>query len=208
MKVAMTGTSGSGKTTLVKYVEKEYGLKHISGSSGDIQTIEDKNRLCGLFGILPGCGHLDVIKNSAKSFGYGMLNQELNRVRRAEIIEQNDDFVTDRSPIDNLTYLISQVGFHNEFNDRDAAKFAAKCLQTWNLLTHVIYIKAVQPNGVENNGSRIANKWYQLASDAQFDYWVNNYFAIYQNITGPKLLIIDYWDLDKRKKAIREFLNT
>lgn len=210
MKVAMTGASGTGKTTLVKFVAKELGLKHISGSAGDIKTKEDKDFLKRVFGHEPHQGHYDVIRRSANDFNFGYALQNINQSRREEIIYMNNHFITDRSPVDNLTYFIAQIGFHPELTDIKIKVFAEKCLRAWNQLTHVVHIKPAIPSDklVENNGSRIANKWYQQASDAQFEYWLKNYFIPNAASSGPKVMQIDYWDLESRQKNVIKFLNS
>lgn len=204
MKIACTGTSGSGKTTLVKFIAKEKGLTHISGSAGDIKTPEDKDILFKEFNHAPHSGHLDVIKRSAIDVNFGVMVQHMNQERRAELIRNNDNFITDRSPLDNLTYFINQVGFHKEVTDGDVGQFALECLYAWNELTHVIFIKPVQPRYVEDNGSRINNLWYQKAINAQFEFWLFNYFHI--PVFGPKLLVIDVWDWEIRKRRVLDFL--
>lgn len=204
LKISFTGTSGSGKTTLVEYISKELGLKHISGSAGDLKTEGDKLMLDEFFDYAGG-GHAGVIKYSALNGAYAVTNQKLLQMRRREMILSNDNFITDRSPADNLTFFVNQVAYHPECTDEITQGFAEDCLAAWNELTHVIFVKAVQPAEVERNGSRIANKWYQKAIDAQFDYWIGNYF-IPNSIDGPEILVIDYWDLETRKKAVTKFL--
>lgn len=208
MKVAFTGASGSGKTTLVKYVAEYYRIPHISGSAGDIKTLEDKRILKEVFDHDVNQGHSRVIIDSALNPQFGVLNQEINQKRRQEIIENNFTFVTDRSPVDNLTYMIAQCGFHKIVDDYYIKRFADKCLTAWNQLSHVIYVKSIQGNKVEVNGSRVSNKWYQLSSDAQFEYWLKNYFMANQAKSGPKVLIIDYWDLSARQRNLVKFLNS
>lgn len=205
MKVAFTGSSGSGKTTLVTFVAEKLGLKHISGSAGDVKKEGDKMIIDEIHQY-PGGGHVGVIRYSAMNPEYGLMNQKLLQMRRRELIMENKDFVTDRSPIDNLTYMVNQVGYHPMVTDQIIAEFAKDCLSAWEELTHVIYVKAVQPKEVEFNGSRVANSWYQKAVDAQFEYWLHNYF-MKNSVAGPELLVIDYWDLEQRKEAVLKFLN-
>lgn len=204
MKIAFTGSSGSGKTTLVTFVAEQLNLKHISGSAGDVKKEVDKMLIDDMMRY-PGGGHVGVIRYSALNPEYGVMNQKLLQMRRRELIVENDDFVTDRSPIDNLTYFINQCGYHPMVTNELVEEFAKDCIKAWEQLTHVIYVKAVQPGAVEVNGSRVGNNWYQKAVDAQFNYWLNEYFI--KNATfGPDILVIDYWDLDKRKEAVLEFL--
>lgn len=203
-KIAFTGSSGSGKTTLVNYVvENNPDIKHLSSSAGDLLTSLDKICIKCITGY-QGDGHKDTIVECAKDYKYGMLVQNLIRIRRDAIISNFRDFVTDRSPVDNLTYFINQVGFHPEVNDEIITSFYKECHYTLSKLTHLVYIKAVQPHQVENNGSRIHNWYYQKAIDAQFDYWLKYLMGNGEGM--PKVLVIDYWDLDKRKEAIDNFL--
>lgn len=204
LKVAFSGSSGSGKTTLVHIVQETLGLTHISGSAGDIKQEGDKMMLDEVMGY-PGGGHSGVIRFSALNPEYGIMNQKLLQVRRAQMISSNTNFVTDRSPADNLTYFVNQVGFHPMVTDEMTEEFAKDCLKAWEELTHVVFIKAVQPAEVERNGSRIANRFYQKSIDAQFEYWIRNFF-IKKAIDGPKVLIISFWDLEQRGKLVKEFL--
>lgn len=206
MKIAFSGSSGSGKTTLVEYVKDKFGITHISGSAGDVKKEGDKLIIDEVFKY-PGGGHVGVIRFSALNPEYGLMNQKLLQMRRAEIIRDNDNFVTDRSPADNLTYFINQVAYHPMVTDAMTEEFMQDCLKAWEGLTHVIYVKAVQPAEVERNGSRVANRFYQKAIDAQFEYWINNYFQ--KNcLDGPEFLLIDFWDLEARKQKVFEFIST
>lgn len=205
-KVAFSGSSGSGKTTLVTYAAYECGLTHISGSAGDVKKEGDKMIIDDMLHY-PGGGHVGVIRFSALNPEYGLMNQKILQMRRRELIMENNNFITDRSPIDNLTYMVNQVGYHPMVTDDMIEAFAKDCLQAWDELTHVVYVKAVQPKEVEVNGSRVANAWYQKAIDAQFEYWLNNYF-LKHSIAGPKVMVIDFWDLDLRKMKVLEFLNS
>jgi len=203
-KIAFSGSSGSGKTTLVQWVAEQFNIPHISGSAGDVKQEGDKMLLDEMFQY-PGGGHVGVIKYSALNPEYGLTNQKLLQMRRSEIIFTNDNFVTDRSPADNLTYMVNQTAYHPMVTDAITEDFAKDCLKAWEELTHVIYVKSVQPAEVEKNGSRVSNKWYQKSVDAQFEYWIKNYF-MKNTLDGPKVLIIDFWDLELRKDTLKAFL--
>lgn len=204
MKVAFTGSSGAGKTTLVTFVKDTLGLTHLSGSAGDLKTEGDKNIIDEVYGY-PGGGHVGVIKYSALNPEYGLMNQKFLQLRRKELIMNNDNFVTDRSPIDNMTYFVNQMGYHPMITDQIVEEFFKECVEAFDELTHVIYVKAVQPGEVERNGSRVANKYYQKAIDAQFAYWLGELQRNSQ--AGPEVLVLDFWDLEKRKQVVTEFLS-
>lgn len=201
----MSGSSGSGKTTLVTYIASLMGLTHISGSAGDVKKEGDKYLIDDVYGY-PGGGHVGVIRFSALNPEYGIMNQKLLQMRRSELIHNNENFITDRSPADNLTYMVNQVGYHPMVSDAMVKEFAEDCLKAWEELTHVVYVKAVQPASVEVNGSRVANRWYQQSVDAMFENWIRNYFVA-QSMEGPKVLIINFWDLETRKNLVTDFIN-
>jgi len=203
LKIAFSGTSGSGKTTLVEWLSKEYSIPHISGSAGDLKKEGDKMMLDDVMHY-PGGGHVGVIRYSAINPEYGIMNQQLLQIRRAEVIRDNPHFVTDRSPADNMTYFVNQVGYHPMVTDALCQEFFNQCLNAWEQLDFVVYVKAVQPNEVERNFSRVANRFYQKAIDAQFEYWIKE---LNKNcVSGPELIVIDYWDLDKRKENLAKIL--
>lgn len=210
-RVAFSGSSGSGKTTLVTFIKDQLGIPHLSGSAGDLKTEDDKLILHEEHGY-PGGGHSAVIKYSALNSEYGILNQKMLQERRHQLItgkhpmhKHEGSFVTDRSPVDNLVYYLLQVGYHPSVTDEMTEEHMQKCLDAWNELTHVIYVKAVQPKEVERNHRRVDNKYFQKSVDAVFEYWINTYF-MKESIDGPEVMIIDYWDLELRKERVLEFL--
>lgn len=208
MKIAFTGTSGSGKTTLAKYTAERFDHKFISGSSGSLKTEEDIKFLNDIWDIQRN-GHADVVRDSALHPIWGWNNQTVILKRRIELIQDNYDFVTDRSTLDNLVYCINQCGYHRECTDVLVKGFSEYCLRAMSKLTHLVYIKAVQPKYVEDNGSRIPNWWYQKSIDAQFNYWLMNFFIpqLEKMQKELKILVIDFWDWEQRKAAMNRFLS-
>lgn len=205
MKIALSGSSGSGKTTLTKFISERLGMPHLSGSAGDLYTKQDRDFLRDTYQYDTGKGHGDVIKASAVDPGFGIANQRIILQRRIQLIGDNPKFVTDRSPADNIVYFLNQVGFHKEVTDRDCGVFLDLVQKAWGLLDYVIYIKAVQPREVEDNGSRVSNWFYQQSIDAQFEFWIN-YLMKKNRRNKPDVLTIDYWNLDRRKEEVLDFL--
>lgn len=200
-KVAFSGTSGAGKTTLVHYVNDQLGLNWINGSAGQMKKEWQKMKLIEEYGY-PGGGHAAVIKYSAINPEYGLENQQMLQAARANAISKNNNFVTDRSPVDNISYFCLQAAFMHE--EKVADEFYEKCLEAFSELTHVIYVKAVQPQEIERNGSRIDNRYFQRSVDAVFQYWLNR--MTNEVMDGPEVLTIDFWDLEKRQQAVKDFL--
>ncbi len=202
-KIAFTGSSGSGKTTLVEFLSKQFSIPHISGSAGDVLNNLDQEMLKQAFSYYGNAGHGNVIANSITNPGFGIINQLLLQIRRQEIIQTHDNFITDRSPIDNMTYFINQCGATGAMTNDLAELFLKNCVIAAQQLTHIIYIKAVQPIPVENNGSRIAINFYQKAIDAQFEMWLKEIVSRFDpSKPRPVVWKIDWWDLEERKNFL------
>jgi hypothetical protein len=201
-KVAFSGTSGAGKTTLVWWVNEVLKLNWINGSAGQMKKEWEKLKLVEEYGY-PGGGHAAVIKYSTINPEYGLENQQMLQAARAHAIRNNSGFVTDRSPVDNISYFCLQAAFMHE--EHIAEEFYDKCLEAFQELTHVIYVKAVQPKEIERNGSRIDNRFFQRSVDAVFEHWLN----VMSNdaLDGPEILVLDFWDLEERKQVVKKFLN-
>ncbi len=204
IKVAFTGSSGSGKTTLVKYVNAEYPLPWLNGSSGELLDEIDQATLKQRFGFEGGKGHAHVIKASHANPEFGYVHQNMVLNARGKLIESDQDFVTDRSPLDNWVYFLLQAGVYQNFNV--SHDFMGKAIFYFSKLTHVIYVPAMLVE-VEDNNSRIANYYYQRAVDAIFNtYW--QAFSHHAKVANPKiklLKIVDH-DLKTRKEKVMDFL--
>ena len=205
-KIAFTGSSGSGKTTLVKVVAEHLGIQHISGSAWDLKNAQDQSTLRDIHKF-PGGGHPGVIAYSALNPEYGVYNQTLLLERRLELSQLDENFVTDRSPLDNLVYFLNQCAYHPMVTDSYVEAFMSKALKAYKNFSHIIYVKAVQPIDfpVENNHSRVANRYYQKSIDALFEYWLNEFFI--KNAPHVPVLTIDQWDLTYRKNIVRNWLD-
>lgn len=203
MKIALAGPSGTGKTTLANFIAETLDIPFIKGSAGLILTDEDKTFLKGLSGYSQN-GHKEVIALSADpKFGY--MFETLVLQRRFELIRGNTSFITDRSPIDNLTYFLLQASWG--CSEPEVEKVIALNQESFRSLTHIIYIPLNNPHGIEDNNSRIANIYFQWMVDSLFKAVIPKYF------TGPipphrrpKILELNTWDLNQRKQIVSSFL--
>lgn len=205
-KIAFSGTSGSGKTTMVKFVENQFNLNHISGSSGDLKTEADRKHLLEKYGFAGSGGHADVIKASHANAAFGYELQEMIRVRRDELITNTDDFVTDRSPLDNFVFFLGQSALYQ--NNEVVNQFMDSCIETMAKLTHAIYVPALLDD-IEDNGSRIPVYHYQKAVDAVFArYW--QVFVHHAKVKNPSLHVykVKQNDLAQRKAEIMDFISS
>jgi hypothetical protein len=119
VRIAISGPSGYGKTTLAKKLSDLLDIPFITTSA---QLLWESTG-----GHYPVHSHQDVIQMSVENPKVGIRFQHDLLELRAEMLKDSPSFVTDRSPIDNLTYFLLQnapFGTQSEFND-----YRAKCLQ-------------------------------------------------------------------------------
>lgn len=200
-KIAFSGPSGLGKTTLCKDVSKGLEIPHLSTSAGDILSGQAKESLEIDFGY-KGSGHRDVINLSSREPGFGWAFQKAILSARASQILNAEKFVIDRCPIDNVAYLLSQVG-HN-LSEREIQTFIGSAQKVYSRLSHVILIKySTDIPAIEDNQSRIANRYFQQYISDVFMGVYTRYFA---HILGPRVIILDFWNLGTRKSTVQSFL--
>lgn len=199
MKIAMFGPSGGGKTTLTKIIPTLVPVEYIPGSVyTHLLDFEQKERLKNKYGYI-GTGHRAVINLSSINPEFGGDFQLYAAMQRRKLIEENDDFVTDRSPIDNLTYFHLQCS-HNQ-TEEATTDFIRYCQEVFKGLTHAVYVKTTNPNGIEDNDSRVANIHYQRMVDSVFEFLFKTYFLP----LGVPCLVIDSWDLNGRIDSLKDF---
>lgn len=212
IKIQLTGCSGVGKTTLAKYIASEYDIPFISGSYSDLvpQTKDEK--------------HADMITKDPKLI-YEQDHQVLNL--RHKQLRNTFDFVTDRSYIDSIAYLINKLSIHLRSCDIEAFITTCEALLEREC-THLIFIpfttKFLDEWEIEDNKKRVLNSYYQFQI-SQLIYGILDIFYFKENnvktwVVGEKagtitlpmskkkieVLILDELDFTKRKKIVKNFL--
>lgn len=202
-KIAFAGPSGLGKTTLANLIAGQLNIPHPSTSAGDLFTHQDKAFLLDNFGY-EGAGHKAVINLSAKSPDFGLEFQKLILTRRHSQITLYDEVVLDRCPIDNVVYLLTQVG-HN-FDEATIHELIAIAQEAYTSLSHVIMIKYSKdiPH-IEDNNSRVPNRYFQQYISDVFGGVYTRYFA---HLMGPQVMTIDFWDLAQRIDTVKGFVSS
>lgn len=202
-RICFTGPSGSGKSTLARYVNKETHIDYFEGSGySKLLSLEQRAYLSERFGYTGG-GHAEVIKLSNLDSEFGTVFQEFILGRRIAFILRNErGLVTDRSPVDNVVYCLLQTAHYT--HDVFMESFIEKAKEAYLKLTHLIFIPCTNPS-IEDNKSRVDKLHYQKLVSSVFEFVLKEYFLPLKG--GPKVLVLDYWDLEKRKKAVMEFIN-
>lgn len=212
IKIQLTGCSGVGKTTLAKYIASEYDIPFISGSYSDLvpQTKDEK--------------HADMITKDPKLI-YEQDHQVLNL--RHKQLRNTFDFVTDRSYIDSIAYLINKISIHLRSCDIEAFITTCEALLEREC-THLIFVpfttKFLDEWEIEDNKKRVLNSYYQFQisqlifgildifnfKESNVKIWVVGEKA--GTITLPmskkkiEVLILDELDFTKRTKIVKNFL--
>lgn len=212
IKIQLTGCSGVGKTTLAKYIASEYDIPFISGSYSDLvpQTKDEK--------------HADMITKDPKLI-YEQDHQVLNL--RHKQLRNTFDFVTDRSYIDSIAYLINKLSIHLRGCDIEAFITTCEALLEREC-THLIFVpfttKFLDEWEIEDNKKRVLNSYYQFQI-SQLIFGILDIFNFKESniktwvvgeksgtITLPmskkkiKVLILDELDFTKRTKIVKNFL--
>lgn len=204
MRILICGPSGVGKTTLAKCISVEYKLEFVSTSS---------KALWKTYGIVD---HEAIIKmginNPMRAYKFQM---DLLDIR--EKLMERDNFVTDRSPVDNLVYYLMQVApfvdekltveyidrcnslltFLDEDGDGDARGPEA-------MSTYLIPIEYQAEMDVERDGFRIPNKIFQQCTQLYFNYCLSNWFG---NLMMSNYIYLRDTNFNERWERVKKVLD-
>ena len=190
MKIFISGVSGVGKTTMAKQISKDYKIPFIEGSS---KVLWDKYNIKS---------HIELIKKTylEPQFGLDFQNELLDY--RKNLIEKNDSFVSDRSPLDNLTYFLLQVS--DKLGSNETLKYIEKCNEAYPNKYIQVYLGFNYNMGkefFENDGFRINNIYYQFMVDAVFRQIITGNWL---GINMDDFIRISTWDFRVKYELIKD----
>ena len=200
MKIMFSGPSGVGKTTLSNFVAEQYNIPFITTST---KPLWDKYEITS---------HRELISRTIMDPQWGIDFQYEALFMRAKVIKENENFVTDRSPIDNIVYFLMQV---TPFvSDSDTREYISSALATIApYLEDDLLIFDVEFNNrtvLEDDGKRIAGFMYQEQVQNVFRY--THEFILDKDPTFWKRSY-DYmrgiweWPLEERKDFVIDQIN-
>lgn len=142
MRIALTGSSGTGKTTLAKYIAEKYKL--------EVNPIGAR-QVAAMMGF---SNPYDVDKAGKRSeFQQRLVREKINWE------QSHEEFVTDRTTIDNLSYSIL-----HDIHSIDEELFMLQ-LESVQRYTHMIYCPARVFCKVDSDPNRVSNLTYQRIFD-------------------------------------------
>lgn len=185
-KIFISGTSGAGKTTLAKYISARYRIPFISSSAKE---------LWGDYGVN---SHKELIELTQRDPAVGLKFQYDLLDYRAKVLEGESEFVTDRGPLDNLVYFMTQCSYR--IASEETENYIRACKEAYPSEYTQIYLTA-NPLELELDGYRIDNKYYQMTMDALFMFYEEAGWLSTEHKPTNHKIIVD-WDWEKRVKEV------
>ena len=189
-KIFLSGVSGIGKTTLCNLISKNTGLPFLEGSS---------KVLWRDFNI---SSHKEIIDKSLSDPAFGLEFQYALLDYREKMIKENDSFITDRTPLDNIVYTIIQLG--PSISSDETLKYIQRAKEVYKSVEEEYQHIHLGLNNdmlgemlIENDGMRIPNFYYQLMVESVFRTCLDSNWLDIRNISK-----IYSWDMDRRENLV------
>ncbi len=188
-RIFITGPSGMGKTTLATHIEQNHGIPFISTSAKDIWPRYG-------FTSHQDCHRVSALKPEiGLDYQLDILNQRI----AALLVEE--EFVCDRSPLDNFVYFMLELSPYVSIQETEA--FIEKCREAMKLGTALITIP-YDSNIRLDDGMRITNTYYH-----QMVSCVHHWAILGKDINICKLdkkLNLNHWDWGTRTNIVDEWV--
>jgi hypothetical protein len=192
LKIAIAGPSGVGKTTLAHWIANEYGIPFITTST---KPLWEKYNIQS---------HKELVSRTILNPSWGYQFQLELLEMRQNIIDTNNNFVTDRSPMDNLVYFLMQnTPYMSEGETEEYVKLCADALGKLDCLIQIPFTELIN---LEDDGKRIPNKYYQMTTNITF-VMAAGLLDPYLKPDGPlRVTSLQMWDWDERVEKIKNFI--
>lgn len=167
MKIGLFGASGTGKTTMAKHIEQITGKKipYVSCAASD---------LFPKYGFKTHRDVLNADQSTALAFQMDLLQF------RKDKLKGHDSFITDRTPMDNATYFLTQSA--PNLSNAVVKEYMSLCeesLNDYDLLVHM----PVNTFKWEDEGKRVESEDYHWAWDLVAQGLLKR-FAEYTSVLG------------------------
>lgn len=190
LRICMAGPSGTGKSTLSEYISKTYNIPFITTST---KPLWDKHKITS---------HADLIRKTLVEPAWGVDFQYEVLKYRNEVLDGHEEFVTDRSPLDNLAYFLMQNT--SGCTEKETEDYIKSCKQALSRFTGFIALPFTKEIQLENDGKRVANKYYQIYSNEIFHLAGAMLKDELGKIAGDTITV---WNWNDRVLATNKLLN-
>lgn len=192
-RIFIAGPSGTGKSTLADWISKTYRIPFITTSS---KPLWDKYQVKS---------HLELMSKCAKDPSMGLDFQfELLEFRRKVLVDV-EEFVTDRSPVDNLVYFLMQNSHNTTTELTDT--YIELCKEAMGIGNKFIFIPFNDKTQLSDDGMRIVNIHYQKYTSEVFESVLRtNMLKLNKYYQSEDIQYIDDWDWNTRMQLVVEFL--
>ena len=186
-KIMICGASGTGKTTLAKHMSELYEIPYVTTSA---KAVWPK------FGFK---NHEDAIRQSAidPKIGY---DYQVKILQNRAITLAGEAYVTDRSFIDNITYMLLSVG--HAITTCETEDFIDICSEKMKGIDGVIYLKWGYDILLEDDGNRVKNPYYQVMVDRIISHIIEDNLIL---IPCP-ILTLNMWHFSLRIQLVDKWL--
>lgn len=191
IRIGICGPSGTGKSTLAKYISEKYGVPFVTTSTKPLwEKYEIKS-------------HEDLINKTLSDPKWGLNFQNEVLDYRIKMMDENPNFITDRTSIDNLVYFLLQNTHSVSANDTE--EYILRCKFALEKMNGLICLPFSEEIQLSDDGARITNKYYQ--------HTVNGTFVVASQLMRSSLfelkaLTLPMWDYEIRKELTDKFIQT
>lgn len=193
-RLFICGAAGTGKTTLAKAVSERMGIPFVASSASDIWPD---------FGFKD---HADALLKCHNDPVLGWEYQTAILNRRENLLNQHDEFITDRTPFDAFTYFLIENA-HN-IDSVHLEEFRLRCHHLARMANQVVFLPHGDWIKTEENGKRIANRGFNFMVTGIMRAVLRDDYLNILNHPEHKYTVmgINYWDLEKRIKHVQYFI--
>lgn len=186
-KIMICGASGTGKTTLAKHMSELYELPYITTSA---------SQLWEQYGFT---SHQDALNKCLADPSLGVRYQLEILTNRKVILRDLPSYITDRSYIDNITYILLQMG--HGITQGNLEIFLTDSRIAMQDVDGLIFLRWNTQIDLEDNGKRIMNRMYHEMVDNTMSWILDSRMSI------CPILEIPMWDFETRIKLVHKWIN-
>jgi deoxyadenosine/deoxycytidine kinase len=186
LRIALAGPSGTGKSTLAKWISEEYKIPFITTST---KPLWDKHKIKS---------HLMLLERASHDPVWGLQFQHEVLEFRENALKGHVNFVTDRSPVDNLSYFLLQNT--HSLPENDTTRYIHYCEKALSKFNYLFVLPFTKEIPLEDDGKRINNRYYQMLSNQAFDLSCTLMVNELKKLRGNTL---QKWDWETRKQLVK-----